>query len=424
MIRFSATLLASLAFLLNNLVHPVVAQERDPPTIISTPRLSFGGPDAVSGQLSDDAKEKPSLTGQDLLRGYRGRKKRLADDTGLAFTLDYTVGLLVPSNTISGENAFTSGAVRFYGTWELVGRGTDNVGKLVWKIENRHGYSGPPVSAAASDIGFAGAILSPLSDAGTRLTNLYWKQDLRGGRLEIIGGMLDVTDWVDVYALASPWTGFFNFVFATGAATMALPDDASLGLFVNAMITDHWYFVAGFSDANADSTDPLNGFDTFGDHEFFKTLEIGWTTSKDRFFLDNTHVTLWHVDDRVAAGIPDGWGVNFSYSRSFDEKWMPFFRAGYAKDGGTLLQKSVSAGLGYHFEDGASLLGLGFNWGQPNETTLGGSLSDQYTVELFTRMQITENIQITPDIQYIKNPALHPTKDHSLVLGVRMRVVF
>ncbi len=75
--------------------------------------------------------------------------------------------------------------------------------------------------------------------------------------------MLDSTDWMDIYALASPWTGFFNFAFATGSAAIPLPDDASLGLFVNAMLTDNLYIVTGFVDANADATDPMAGFDLF-----------------------------------------------------------------------------------------------------------------------------------------------------------------
>ena len=49
-------------------------------------------------------------------------------------------------------------------------------------------------------------------------------------------------------------------------------------------------------------------------------------------------------------------------------------------------------------------LGLGFNWGQPNEDTFGPGLDDQYTVELFSRLQVMRNLQITPDIQYIRNP--------------------
>ena len=257
------------------------------------------------------------------------------------------------------------------------------------------------------------------------MTNLYWKQNLNDGRLELIAGMLDVTDWVDVYALASPWTGFYNFAFSTGSATIPTPDDATLGAFANGMITNNMYFVAGFTDSNADSTDPFEGFETFGKGEFFKVLEFGVATSQDRFYLDNTHLTFWHTDERKDAGVLDGSGVSFSYTKSFfNDRFLPFFRAGYAKDGGSFLQKSVSAGFGYHFGKNNSLLGFGVNWGQPNETTYSPGLRNQIVAEVFTRLQVTENVQITPDIQYIKNPALSPTIDHSLVFGLRMRAAF
>ncbi len=72
-----------------------------------------------------------------------------------------------------------------------------------------------------------------------------------------------------------------------------------------------------------------------------------WTTSRERAYLDNLHLTLWHVDERDKAGVEDGWGAVLSFSRYIGDKWMPFLRAGYAKDGGSLLQKSVSAGIGY-----------------------------------------------------------------------------
>ncbi len=384
--------------------------------------VQFGGPDSVQGQLAEDARSKKSVTGQNLLQDYDDWKDRLREETGLSYTLDYTAGVLFPSNTISGEDVFASGAVRFYGSWDLVGMESGNTGSLVWKIENRHRYTAMPVSGAASDIGYAGAIYGSLSNIGTRLTNLYWKQNLNDGRLEIIAGFLDVTDWTDIYALASPWTGFTNFAFGTGGAAMALPDDAAIGAFVNAMITDNLYIVAGMADANADSTNPFNGFDTFfNDNEYFTTIELGRTTSQDRFYIDNTHLTLWHMDSRMMAGLPSGWGANFSFAHSFDDKWLPFFRAGYAEGGGTLLQKSVSAGFGYQLEDDVSLLGLGFHWGQPNEQTFGPGLDDQYAMELFARFQVTQNLQVTPDIQLIINPALNPTEDHSWVFGLRAR---
>jgi len=396
------------------------AQKNEPPAI-----QSFGGPGSVQGQIADDERLTESLAGQPVPQGYFDWKAGLRDNYGLTYSLDYTAAGLAPTNTTGTEDFFAGGAVRFFGAWDLIGRESGNTGTFVWKIEHRHKYTDIPPQGAASQIGYVGLILPVLSDIGTRLTNLYWKQNLAQNRVEIVAGMLDVTDWVDIYALASPWNGFFNFAFATGGAAIPLPDDATLGVYVNGLVTDNFYISAGFADSNADSTEPFDGFDTFfNDREYFKSIEFGWVTSRDRFYLDNTHITFWHADERDEAGVPDGWGANFSFSKSYDEKWMPFIRAGYAKDAGTLLEKTLSAGLGYHFGNNNSLLGLGLNWGEPNETTFGPGLDDQFTVELFSRLQVFQNFQLTPDIQYIRNPARNTEANHSWVFGLRARLVF
>ena len=242
----------------------------------------------------------------------------------------------------------------------------------------------------------------------------------------IIVGFIDVTDWVDIYALASPWNGVFNLAQSTGVSTMFLPDDATIGLYVNAMLTDNLYIIGGLSDANYVSTDPFKGFDTFfNENEYFTSLELGWVKAQDRFYFNNTHLTFWHVDERVNAGIASAWGLNFSMSHTFDLKWMPYLRAGISsKGGGWFLQKSVSAGLGYHFKDEKSLFGLGINWAQPSEDTYGEGLKNQFSTEVFSRLQILQNFELTPNIQWVINPALNTTSNHSWVFGLRGRVHF
>ena len=385
----------------------------------------FAGPGSVPGQLAEDARLTDSLTDVTVPQSYTDWKKGLFEKRGLNFTVDYSATGIAATNTLNDEDSFAGGVVRFFGQWDLVGRDSGNTGSFIWKIEHRHKYTTIPPNGTKNEIGYAGIISPTFSDIGTRLTNLYWKQNLKQGNLEIVAGFIDTTDWLDLYALASPWTGFTNFALATGSATIPTPDDATLGAYVNAMLNKNLYLIIGFADANADSTDPFNGFDTFfNEHEFFKSIELGRVTSRDRFYLDNTHVTLWQVDEREEAGVSSGWGVTFSYSHSFDEKWMPFLRGGYTNDGGTLLQKSLSTGLGYHWGKNNSLLGFGLNWGQPNEDTFGPDLDDQYTAELFVRLQVTQGFQLTPDIQYIQNPALNPEADDSWVAGLRGRVYF
>ena len=423
--RFPCVLVL-VALLLVMSMQPCVADESVTPDASAVPLGSrFGGPNSVADQLAEDVRPKQTITGRTTFRRYFAWKDRLQERYGLSYSVDYTAAVLAATNTLGTEDVFASGAFRFYGSWTLFGRRSGNTGTFVWKVEHRHRYTDTPVSGTASQIGYVGAILPVLSDIQANLTNLYWKQNLCGGRVEIVAGFLDATDWVDVYALAAPWNGFFNFAFATGGASMPLPDNAALGLYVNAMLTRNVYVIGGFADSNADSTDPFRGFDTFAnDREFFKTLELGWTTAQDRFYLDNTHLTFWHADERDKAGISSGWGLNFSFTHSFGEKWMPFVRAGYADGGGTLLQKTVSTGLAYHFGCRESLLGLGLNWGQPNDDTFGPGLDDQFTVELFSRLQVTQTLQVTPDIQWILDPARNPDADQSWVFGLRARVVF
>jgi len=386
--------------------------------------IQFGGPNSVTDQLEDDARPKATITGVSMLQGYFDWKKRLTKDHRLTFSFDYTAGLLTATNTLNDEDVFASGAFRFFGYWVLTGQGSGNTGSFVWKMENRHKYTNIPANGAAAEFGYVGVILPKLNNIGTRLTNLYWKQKLNQGRIEIIIGFLDVTDWVDLYAFASPWNGFFNFVFSTGGASMPVPDAAAIGTYINAMITDNLYVIGGLTDANANSKDPFNGFATFvNDHEYFKSIELGWTTTQKRFYFDNTHITFWHADERNNAGISCGWGIDFSFAHAYEDRWMPFLRAGYADGGGSLLQKTVSTGFGYHLKDDISLLGFGFSWGQPNEDTFDSSLDNQYSFELFGRLQVTQNLQVTPDIQWVINPALNPKADQSWVFGLRARLV-
>ena len=215
------------------------AQEQQEQEEEPTTSQQFGGPGSVQGQLADDARAALAFPGEAWFQAYQDWKEALLQNNGFSFTLDYTIGMLSATETLTEKDAGVGGAVRFFGSWDLVGRESGNTGTFIWKGENRHAITDIPASQVKSEVGYVGLVLPTLSDLGSRLTNLYWKQLLREGRLEIIAGMLDTTDWVDVYALASPWTGFFNFALATGSATIPVPDDATLRAYVIAMLSEN-----------------------------------------------------------------------------------------------------------------------------------------------------------------------------------------
>ncbi len=378
----------------------------------------FGGPDTVDVQMKLDA-----LTLKTALQRYTDWKAQLAEKHGFSYGIDYSAVYFGASDS-PGEDETGGGMVRFYGSWDLVGRQSGNTGAVVWKGEHRHAYTDVAPGDFGFNLGYAGIIEPPFSDQGLRLTNLYWRQRLNQGRVALVGGWVDPTDYVDVYALASPWTGFMNFAFSTGTLTIPVPNEG-LGLAAAGMVTDNIFLMGGLADSNSDPTDPGAGFKSFfNTHEYFKHIEIGWTTSQDMLFLNNIHLTLWHADEREEAQVLDGWGANFSFSRYINDRWLPFLRAGYADDGGSLMQKSVAAGFGYQWEPGNDLVGLGLNWGEPNETTFEPGLDNQWTTELFYRWQISRELAITPDVQWLVNPALNPEEDQIWVFGLRARLAF
>lgn len=313
--------------------------------------------------------------------------------------------------------------LRLYGTWDLVGRGTANVGKAVVKVEHRHAFTTLSPFDLGLASGYAGIWGGPFNDNGLRWTNLYWHQRTAEGRGNVLVGFLDLTDYLDVYALASPWTGFMNLAFSTGSAAIPLPGDAALGAMAGGFVNDNVWVFAGLNDTNSDPTDVLEGFETFFDEaEHIYYVEAGYTPSYDRRYFDNAHVTVWGVDERKAAATSDGWGFNLSYTTFVDDTWMPFLRGGYADDGGSLLSKSLSAGVGYYYGERADLLGLAVNWGEVNADTFGSGLDDQYTLESFYRIQFSPNFALTPDLQFIIDPALNPSASSTWVFGLRARL--
>jgi len=86
------------------------------------------------------------------------------------------------------------------------------------------------------------------------------------------------------------------------------------------------------------------------------------------------------------------------------------------------MQKSVSLGFAYQPVPGSDVLGVGFNWSEPNESTFSPRLRDQYSAEVYYRFNLTPRFAITPDLQLLLNPTLDPERDLIWVFGVRARL--
>ena len=177
-----------------------------------------------------------------------------------------------------GADWAAGGVFRIYGNWSWPGEPWKNPGSLTFKVENRHRYTDVAPQQLGSQIGYTALTGITWSDAGWLLSNFYWHQQFLENRLAFVAGIVDVTDYVDVYGLVNPWTDYMNSVLLT-SPTIASPGQG-LGIAVRGSITTNLYVLAGFANANGNPTQPLQDFDTFfTEGEYFKHLEFGWISS-------------------------------------------------------------------------------------------------------------------------------------------------
>ena len=376
-------------------------------------RLGFDSSRSVEGTLAETAERQ--RVGP--LERFRARKDSLETRTGLSWGIDNNTQYLGTDSDASPSDA-ASNALRFFGTWTLTGRGTPNDGALIFKIEDRSAI-GSKLSpqALGPSLGYAGLFSSTFSDAGAVLTNFYWRQRFAGGRGAFVFGQVDPADYISANSVASPWTGFTNLAFES-QPTLAMPSQG-LGAAVLWRLNDNWGLLGGLADANGDPSDPFESAKNFFDEgELFKHIAVGWAPDWGDRYDETVQLTFWQADERVQAGVEGGQGIALLASARIDN-WRPFLRIGYAEDAGVLTDRAISVGTGYDARGGNDLAGVAVNWARAPDSS-----RDQYTLEAFYRYGMADFLEISPEIQYVVNPAFDPNSDQILVLGLRLRVSF
>ena len=371
----------------------------------------LGGPSSVQADLEPgDGLSDPQFRSdfpRKVAPGYFAWKEKLAEK-GFSFNFDY-LSLGLWSDSDQGEGDASGGIFRFYGSWQA----TEN-GSLTFKLEDRHAYG----SVAPQNLGFDGGALSipgtAFNDNGTLLTNLFWTQRAADDSWTFQIGQIDVTDFLDIYGLVSPYTAFQNLAFNTNPTINA--PNPGIAVAGGTRLGSNFYLTGSVADANADPSSP--DFDVFSDGDLFKSVEIGYTSGFDRIYFDNIHLTLWHADAASDDSRQEDYGAAFSAAWFLNNKLMPFFRAGTSKGKAALYENSVSAGIGYYARN-TDLAGIGLNWAEAD-----GISGDQTTLEAFYRFSISPGLQITPSVQYIDNPLLNSDDSGIALFGLRARIVF
>lgn len=246
---------------------------------------------------------------------------------------------------------------------------------------------------------------------------MIWKQAFNDGQDVFIVGRFDPNDYIAVSGYASPWAGFQNLAMLLNAS-IALPD-ASYGIGFGHWSNENIYFLGTVNDANGTLTD----YSFFSEGtELFSSIELGWSPNQGKRYTNAFNITLWNADERSKAGIGKSDGVAISGNWLFDNGMMPLFRAGWSNGDATsapIYSATYTLGLVYNLKASSDVFGVGVNWG---ENKNNGLPKEQLTTELYYNWTVSQNVNITPSVQFLQDPALNTQDDSVTVYGLRVRV--
>ena len=345
---------------------------------------------------------------EDIIGGSRG----VALLTRLYDYLDLSPPGVTPTKEAAG------GIAEFQGKWTIVGADTPNKGFIGYSIESRHtlGTEIPPQNLFL-DAGAFWPTATAFSAFDVSVVSLYYEQYVADGAAGIrVGKMLPFTIY-DYMSLKNPKTDFSNAAFNINPAI----GWASFGFGVAGVVRpiEPLYIVAGIHDINGGPNRGVQSF--FEDKEYFKAVEIGWDTKFD-FGDGNMHAMWWETDARTSTRTPGSRGFTLGGEQQFGNL-LPFIRYGYSEGGGTPLEHLVAGGIGFKqvFNRPNDVIGVGVSWGEPIADEI---FVDQKAVEIYYRVHVTDEIALTPNFQYIKDPPLNVAEDELYLVSIRGRAAF
>lgn len=377
----------------------------------------FGGPTAINIQLEEEDELKEPVFQfegfDDWLQPWFDRKALINDDLGTQIGVDYNYMAQGASDSLTDVDSASSGIFRIYGKWDVYNKDDVDKGSFFMKVEHRHRIGDVAPAQLAGEIGFAGLTGTLFNNANLVLNEFNWQQYFNDGKTGLILGRFDPNDYMDVAGYANPWTSFHNLnsLFNT---SIALPD-TSWGVGLGHWFNDSVYLLGSVNDANGALTE-IDGFE--GGGELFKQVGFGFTPTRDQRYTHNVQVTYWDVDERKSLGIPASDGVAINANWTFDDKYMLWSRLGWSDGLAPIYNDFYAVGFAYQLDAPTNIFGLSVNWGDPAEP----SLSNQTGIEAIYKLQVAQNMIITPSIQYIDSPALNPEEDSLVVWGVRLRI--
>ncbi len=346
--------------------------------------------------------------------------KLIKDMTRLSLGTSYTTIYQIAPGAPTPHHTWV-GSLDIYGAWHLVDSATLGDGTLGFVYRDRNVWSPLTGNQLAADAGLPWGINNSGSAAYNRFNQVWWQQSLLGEKLLIQAGKIDQTTHFNTNRVASSDGRDFLMQSLVYSQTIAFPANG-LGFNLRYWPDPRLYVDAGLADANGNpDRKPNDSIDSFLQGHYFEAVEIGFVPDMKTVSpaLGEGHYRLmgWHTAEASDHGA--GSGVALSVDQELPNQMVPFIRMGYCPAGAGRTSTEVDWGVVSvaPLERSSDRLGFGATWAKPTAP----STHDQFAFELFYRAQMVDGFQITPDAEFIINPALNPNSNFQAVFGLRVR---
>lgn len=393
---------------------------------------SFGGPKAIGRQLEENNNKYVFEYRYPIkvMKKWYDWKDSLNKKTGIKFGVNYTSVYIHSTDKISSDNVSgaASGILDIQGGWNLVNRKKGkNKGTLYLKMNSRHLYNGKdatsPMFHGLNESGYLGLPATAFRRYTFRMNEFNWQQNLFGSRAGFVVGKVDMTNYFNFHGLVIPWQHFLGY--GSSLSGTVNWGNQGLGGVVQVRPTKQLYLMAGMVDVYGDRYEDGKFFDAgqeFEDGHFMYLAEVGYVPTFGERYFKKISLTYWRSDaytNPSGTQVDVGEGIAFSSHWFFKERFAPYVRFGLSNGIGenTFYKKDIQIGHGLRFKN-YDMLGTSVSWNQPN---IDG-VKDQYTAEVFYRINLSAHLEITPSTQLIVNPTLNSSTKALMYLGLRGRI--
>lgn len=386
----------------------------------------------ASPSLADDPKsvrpDNDPLFGSpiaDLIEPYWEAKQWAADEIRIDATLYYTWWWQAATEVQAGESHFLYGRTDLGARWHLLemdDNGFLNDGSLKVWMRNGAWYDAPD----GEDLGPNVGTYPFTTDAGysqhVSLNLLYWEQWFVDSTFAVVIGKVHPNAFVTLQPAANDEsTQFFSAYFDGNNNPILGGYNPGMALLWQPVDWFHVHTVV------VDTADDVGTFvEYIGNGRWGLTGEVAFTPTIPGMGQGSYGVAWWYANMQGApAPGPiggEGLGVVFSMNQFVYDGVNVFFEYGYGNPKTTAQEQLIKGGVGFTkpFGRKGDMFGLAAAWAKPSRDTL----REETFVEMFYRIQVTEMIQFTPDIQFVMNPALNNSNDFAAIFGLRLRVAF